>query len=63
VRLLLDTHVFMWLVSEPERLPTQAARAVMDGGAELLLAVTSIWEMSIKPGLGEAALRRPRPTA
>jgi len=59
VRLLLDTHVFIWLVSEPERLPTQAARAVMDGGAELLLSVASIWEMSIKYGLGRLQLPVP----
>jgi len=59
VKLLLDTHVFMWLVSEPERLPPQAAAAVGSDDAYLLLSLASIWEMSIKYGLGK--LRLPVP--
>lgn len=59
MRLLLDTHVFMWLVSEPERLPKAAASAVTAPDANLLLSVASIWEMSIKYGLGKLQLPVP----
>ena len=56
MRLLLDTHVWLWWLSEPERLPVTIHGALEDGGNELFLSVVSSWEIAIKYALGKLAL-------
>ena len=58
MRLLLDTHVFLWLQTEPERLGEHLA-LVDDRRTELLLSAASSWEIAIKHGLGKLALPEP----
>jgi PIN domain nuclease of toxin-antitoxin system len=58
VKLLLDTHVFLWLQTEPERLGVHLA-VVENRRAELLLSAVSSWEIAIKHGLGRLALPEP----
>lgn len=55
MRLLLDTHVFLWLQTEPERLGEHLA-VVEDTRTELLVSAASSWEIAIKHGLGRLAL-------
>ena len=57
--LLLDTHVFLWLVDDPGRLPSAAADAVSVPDVTLYLSVASAWELSIKVGLGKISLPLP----
>lgn len=49
---LLDTHVLLWWLSEPERLSPHAARAIGDGSNSLHFSAAGAWEMAIKKGLG-----------
>ena len=56
---LLDTHVFLWAASEPERLSESARKIIKDGANELLLSVASLWEISIKIGVGKLLLPKP----
>jgi PIN domain nuclease of toxin-antitoxin system len=58
VRLLLDTQVFLWLQTEPERLREHLA-LVEDPRTELLLSAASSWEIAIKHGLGKLPLPEP----
>lgn len=58
MRLLLDTHVFLWLQTEPERLGAQLA-LVEDRRTELLLSAASSWEIAIKHELGKLPLPEP----
>ncbi len=58
MRLLLDTHVFLWLQSEPERLGPWLP-AVSDPSTELLLSAASSWELTIKTSLGKITLPEP----
>jgi len=58
VRLLLDTHVFLWLLTEPERLGS-SRREVEDPRHELLVSAASSWEIAIKYALGRLALPEP----
>lgn len=58
MRLLLDTQVFLWLQTEPERLGAQLA-VVEDRRTELLLSAASSWEIAIKHGLGRLPLPEP----
>jgi PIN domain nuclease of toxin-antitoxin system len=58
VRLLLDTHVFLWLNTEPERL-SEHLPLVEDPRNELLLSAVSSWEIAIKYAIGRLPLPEP----
>lgn len=58
MRLLLDTHVFLWLQTEPDRLGTALAVAE-DPRNELLVSAASSWEIAIKHALGRLDLPEP----
>jgi PIN domain nuclease of toxin-antitoxin system len=53
VILLLDTHVLLWSLSEPETLDADARRAIEDPANEVLVSAGSIWEIEIKRALGK----------
>lgn len=55
MRLLLDTHVFLWLQAEPERVGEHAA-IVEDPANERLVSAVSSWEIAIKYALGRLRL-------
>ena len=59
MRLLLDTHVFIWLDTAPERLSSSALTACQDPENDLLLSVASAWEMEIKQRIGKLRLDVP----
>lgn len=59
MKLLLDTHVFMWWADEPERLSQTLLSALEDEANVLILSVASIWEMQIKIQLGKLKLGLP----
>ncbi len=52
MRLLLDTHSFLWFISGDERMSTTARGWVEDVQNEVFLSVASLWEMAIKISLG-----------
>jgi PIN domain nuclease of toxin-antitoxin system len=51
VQFLLDTHVFLWLLAEPERLSGHIG-PLEDPANELFLSAASSWEIAIKSKLG-----------
>jgi PIN domain nuclease of toxin-antitoxin system len=59
MKLLLDTHAFIWWDSDPSRLSTMARDALCDPANTILLSVTSVWEMVIKAQLSKLSLRLP----
>ena len=59
MRLLLDTHIFIWWADQPEKLSPAALSALEDEANELLLSVASVWEMQIKMQLGKLKLSLP----
>lgn len=52
MKYLLDTHVLLWAAAEPKRLPKKARALLEDAGNTLLFSAASLWEVSIKVGLG-----------
>jgi PIN domain nuclease of toxin-antitoxin system len=48
LRLLLDTHVVVWALSEPERLSERARRAIEAEENDVFVSVVSPWELAIK---------------
>ena len=59
MKLLLDTHTFIWWDSEPAKLSSQALALCQDRTNTLLLSVASVWEMQIKLQLGKLKLNLP----
>jgi PIN domain nuclease of toxin-antitoxin system len=52
MKLLLDTHLLLWAAGEPSRLSEEARNLINDPHSELLFSAASLWEVSIKRGLG-----------
>ena len=59
MRLLLDTHVFLWFISADARLPAGWRDAIRDTGNEVFLSVVSVWEAMVKYALGKLPLPHP----
>ncbi|MBM4318533.1 MAG: type II toxin-antitoxin system VapC family toxin [Deltaproteobacteria bacterium] len=56
MRILLDTHVWLWLLSQPSRISPAARKLLADPANPLLLSSASSWEISIKYRLGRLPL-------
>jgi PIN domain nuclease of toxin-antitoxin system len=52
MRLLLDTHIYIWAVMDSRKL-TKAARKLIVDADDVFVSSASIWEASIKAGLGK----------
>lgn len=52
MKLLLDTHLLLWAAGEPSRLSKEARNLINDPDNELFFSAASLWEVSIKGGLG-----------
>jgi PIN domain nuclease of toxin-antitoxin system len=59
MKLLLDTHTFIWWDSEPEKLSENALSMLEDASNTLMLRVVSIWEMQIKIQAGKLTIDNP----
>jgi PIN domain nuclease of toxin-antitoxin system len=55
MKVLLDTHAFLWFVNDDPQL-SLAAKTLMESEVDLLLSVASLWEISIKVGIGKLDL-------
>ncbi len=56
MKLLLDTHAFLWFVTGDARLSRAARQALETADNQLMLSAASVWEMAIKAGLGRLTL-------
>jgi PIN domain nuclease of toxin-antitoxin system len=52
MRILLDTHAFLWWIADDQRLSQRSIDLISDGNNELLFSAASGWEIAIKAGLG-----------
>jgi PIN domain nuclease of toxin-antitoxin system len=59
VKILLDTHAFLWFIEDSPKLSTAARSVIEDGFNEPLLSVASLWEMAIKVSIGKLDLKKP----
>jgi PIN domain nuclease of toxin-antitoxin system len=58
MRLLLDTHAFLWFIDDNPRLSARA-KTLLESDADILLSAASLWEMAIKVSLGRLTLAQP----
>ncbi len=55
MRVLLDTHVALWAISDPQRLPARTRAALIDDANVVVVSVASLWEIAIKHRLRRGA--------
>ncbi len=59
MKLLLDTHIFLWLNFEPEKLSDHIRDVCSDSANQLYLSMVSPWEIQIKQQLGKLKFQSP----
>ena len=57
MNILLDTHTFLWYLQDSKELSSKAAEILEDPSNTLWLSIASLWEISIKLGLGKLSLQ------
>jgi PIN domain nuclease of toxin-antitoxin system len=59
MRLLLDTHTFLWWINNDPQLSDSARVAISSERNECFLSVASCWELAIKASIGKIRLTKP----
>ncbi len=59
MRILIDSHAVIWSADRPEQVSPFAMTAMSDPDNELLVSMATLWEISIKFGLGRLPLSLP----
>ncbi|MBF2047530.1 MAG: type II toxin-antitoxin system VapC family toxin [Elainella sp. C42_A2020_010] len=62
MRILLDTHIFLWFISGDTQLSTDVRDAIRDPDNEVYLSSVSVWEAIVKYQLGKLPLPEPPET-
>jgi PIN domain nuclease of toxin-antitoxin system len=58
MRILIDTHIFLWFINnDPQLSPT--AKTILESDVDLLLSIASLWEIAIKVSTGKMTLPKP----
>ena len=58
MKLLLDTHTFLWFIDDNPQL-SQKGKTLLEADNELLLSIASLWEIAIKLRLGKLTVAMP----
>lgn len=59
MRLLLDTHIFLWLISGDKRMPYAMQEVIRSPDNQVYLSVVSLWESLVKYQLGKLSFPQP----
>jgi len=62
MKLLLDTHIFLWFISADSRLPILFRDEIREPNNKIFLSVASLWEIIIKYNLRKLPLPQPPET-
>ncbi len=46
MKILLDTHVFIWMASDPDKLSQKATETILDKNNQLYLSSVNLWEIT-----------------
>jgi PIN domain nuclease of toxin-antitoxin system len=58
MKILLDTHIFLWFINnDPQLSPT--AKTLLESDVDLVLSAASLWEIAIKVSIGKMTLPKP----
>ena len=56
MKLLLDTHIWLWWNANPTKLSTSVLAQISDSDNEVYFSAASVWEMAIKARIGKLPL-------
>ena len=59
MKLLLDTHAFIWWDENPDKLGAASRQACSDLNNDLVLSTASVWEIQLKRMIGKLTLSKP----
>jgi PIN domain nuclease of toxin-antitoxin system len=59
MKLLLDTHTFIWWDREPELIPPATLALMQQDDTQLVVSIVSLWEIQIKTQIGKLNLQSP----
>ncbi len=59
MRLLLDTHALIWHRTGSDKMSKTARKIIAENPGQTFISIATVWEMSIKVGLGKLKLIRP----
>ncbi len=62
MKLLLDTHAFIWFVEDDENLPERVQLQIEDIENDIFVSIVSLWEIAIKTSLGKLEISIDIPT-
>jgi PIN domain nuclease of toxin-antitoxin system len=57
MKLLIDTHTFLWWDSDPSRIPPATLFLMQESNNEIFVSLVSFWEIQIKTQLGKLTLK------
>ena len=58
MKLLLDTHTFLWFIDDNPKL-SAAAKILLESDVDLMISAASLWEIAIKVSIGKLTLTQP----
>ncbi len=58
MRLLLDTQIFLWFLSDESMIPEEAREAIGSNENSVLVSAASVWEIAIKASIGRLKIAR-----
>ena len=59
MKYLLDTHSFLWIITDDSKLSKKAQDIYLDSENDIFLSMASIWELAIKSSQGKISLDKP----
>lgn len=57
MKYLIDTHIFLWLLFEPKKIPLSKLQILQDGKNRVYISSIGFWEISLKFSLGKLSLQ------
>ena len=58
MRFIIDTHIFLWALTDDAKLRKKARLLVEDVDNQLVLSIASLWEMAVKVSIGKLEQKR-----
>jgi PIN domain nuclease of toxin-antitoxin system len=59
MKILLDTHTFLWFITDDPILSSSARLLIQDADSIRFMSIASVWEIAVKISLGKLELTRP----
>lgn len=56
MRYLLDTHIVLWWLTEPQKIQSKARKIIQDKSNEVFISSASFWEIAIKKSIGRLTM-------